>query len=131
MSQAEEQLETQPTQYTVAQKAREEGWKLSYDLHKHITTLSTGSILILVTFIERLFSNPSWKILVVIALSLFVVSIVLALLTMSYLMAFVRDVGEIEDSSKREHVNISAASFSCFLLGIICLVIFAVRNLIA
>jgi hypothetical protein len=39
-------------------KADEESVKMQYDGFKHLTTLNTGSILLLVAFLERVFSNP-------------------------------------------------------------------------
>ena len=35
--------------------------KLWSDYLKHLTTLSTGSILLIATFLEKLFSQPRWK----------------------------------------------------------------------
>jgi len=41
-----------------------EGQKLFHDTFKHLTTLNTGSILILATFLEKFFKVPTWKILI-------------------------------------------------------------------
>ena len=41
-----------------------EGNKLLYDTLKHLTTLCTGSIIILVAFLEKIFLNAEWKFLV-------------------------------------------------------------------
>jgi hypothetical protein len=42
-------------------------FKQSVDFFKHLTTLDTGSILLLAAFLEKLFSNPHWKILVAVS----------------------------------------------------------------
>ncbi len=38
-----------------------DGNKLAFDLFKHVTTLSTGSILILATLLEKFFRQPSLR----------------------------------------------------------------------
>jgi hypothetical protein len=35
-----------------------EGYKLDHDTYKHLTTLSTGTILILATLMEKFFQQP-------------------------------------------------------------------------
>jgi len=45
-----------------SEKADQEGEKLYFDSMKHLTTLSTGSVLLLVTFLEKLFSSPRWRV---------------------------------------------------------------------
>lgn len=64
-----------------------ESWKLVYDFFKHITTLDTGAILLLVGLLEKLFKEPKWRPLVGLAIILFLTSLVSCLATM-YLMAF-------------------------------------------
>lgn len=49
-------------------KADQEGEKLYFDSMKHLTTLNTGSVLLLVTFLEKLFSSPRWRVLVAVSL---------------------------------------------------------------
>jgi O-antigen/teichoic acid export membrane protein len=67
---------------TDREKSDEEGEKLFFESMKHLTTLSTGSILLLVTFLEKLFSNPRWKALIAVTLVSFVVSIVCSVSSM-------------------------------------------------
>jgi hypothetical protein len=63
-------------------KAYEEGQKLAYDSFKHLTTLSTGSILLLATFLKDVFKNPEWTQLVGWTFGLFMVTIVASLIVM-------------------------------------------------
>ncbi len=51
--------------------------KLLYDYLKHITTLCTGSILVVITFSEKL-ANASYKICLKTSLVLFIISIIFA-----------------------------------------------------
>ena len=67
MSQTLSKITDKSTSYSVQQTAHEESWKLQYDIYKHLTTLSTGSILLLITFLEKLFARPIWKWLVIVA----------------------------------------------------------------
>jgi hypothetical protein len=119
---------TQPTEYTAQQKAGEEGSKLYFEMYKHLTTLSTGSILLLVTFLEKIFANPKWKILIVAALSFFLLSILASLMLMALHANFVSNL-EVDDAGKKIESKSVNLCLGCFLGGVICLVIFAIRNL--
>lgn len=119
---------TPPAVDVVGQKAREESWKLRYDTYKHLTTLSTGSILLLVTFLEKLFTKPQWKWLVIASFCSFVVTTLASLIVMNTLAGFIREM-ELKKNDEilgNVYVVIALASF---LLGITSLIIFAVKNL--
>ena len=55
--------------------ARLEGFKQFHDSLKHLTTLNTAAIGLVVIFIEKLFPAPQWKPLVLVSLRLLVVSL--------------------------------------------------------
>jgi hypothetical protein len=111
--------------YTVREKANEEATKLFYDVFKHLTTLSTGSILLLATFIETMFPSPQWKFLIVLALISFIISIISAVLMMFFQASAVLVMKEITSRVERLSFGITMGSF---LLGIISFVVFAVIN---
>jgi hypothetical protein len=111
--------------YTVSERANEEANKLYYDVFKHLTTLSTGSILILATFLESLFADPQWRVLIVVSLLSFVVSIVAAVLMMFFQAGAVLQLREA--ANRAEHTSFLITTGS-FLLGIISFVVFAIRN---
>ena len=113
------------------EKARAEGWKLHYDTCKHLTTLSTGSILIMVTFIEKLFAKPSWKELIGFAFVSFVLSIITAAMAMIGIGESVRQRGHFSKFDKLWDYATVVVSFLSFFVGIICLVVFALKNLYA
>jgi len=106
----------------------EEGYKLLYDTFKHMTTLSTGSIIILATFLDKFFSNPEWKILISIAFILFIVSMVTAVVMMLMYSNLTGNRGQFSDT----FANIAQiAAIFCmggFVLGIISLAIFSIKN---
>lgn len=118
----------QPTDYTISQKAHEESWKLRHDTYKHLTTLNTGSILLLVTFLEKIFTRPIGKLLVIMTFGSFLVSILASFMVMNIITSLVRDMeaSETEDSINTVIIWVALASF---LVGILCLVIFASVNL--
>ncbi len=118
----------QPTDYSINQKANEESWKLRYDTYKHLTTLSTGSILLLATFLEKLFVRPVWKGLVIAAFCLFFLSILLSFFLMNILVSFIREMESEKKDEKLGAIFVSAALIS-FLLGVISLITFALKNL--
>jgi hypothetical protein len=64
-----------------------EGSKLLHDTFKNITTLSTGSILLLVTIIDRLFANPQGKLLIGMSMAFFII----AMLSATALMILIGD----------------------------------------
>lgn len=121
---------SQTSSQNAEQKAHEEAWKLRYDTYKHLTTLSTGSILLLVTFLEKLFNKPLWKGLVVVALCLFLTSILASLFAMNVLASAVQNMGMSRKEEAFSGIIIFVA-WSGFLFGIISMIIFAVKNLYA
>ena len=104
---------------------RESG-KLLFDLMKHLTTLSTGSIVLLVVFVEKLFPNPSFKWFIVVVLSSLILSTISSLLTM-----FVIVVGAKAGNDFKQKIGVGAfwAAAGFCLLGFIVLVAFAILNI--
>jgi hypothetical protein len=115
-------------EYTKQEKATEESIKLIYDLFKHITILTTGIILILITFLEKLFQNPSGKYLVSISFIFFIISIILALITMAFMAQGVADLGELDEFETKIGRWTFLTTLGSFVLGIISFVIFALVN---
>src|SRR5262249_47412190 len=104
------------------------GQKLFFETFKHLTTLSTGSVLLLATFLKDVFKAPQWPFLVGISFALLILSTLSSVLVMLMLSHSVQEGGKPSDSA----TNLSATGFVVsvggFLLGIIALVIFATRN---
>ncbi len=106
--------------------------KLLFDLFKHSTTVSTGSILILVTFLEKLFKFPVYKWLIIVSLLGFTISIVSSLVVMLFFAGNTRSPLNEKDKTDKIFLNILMISLIVssisFGLGIISLVIFAIFN---
>lgn len=110
----------------------EEGWKLHFEVLKHVTTLCTGSVLILIAFIEKIFTAPRWKFLVVVSLISFLLSIIFSVLTMVYIASSVRDVTAVGYWRREMGMRITSwlgtVGYICFLLGLCALVLFTMKN---
>lgn len=115
-------------EYTKQEKANEESLKLSYDLFKHITTLSTGTLLILIAFLERLFQNPTWKFLVSISFTSLVLVIVLSLVLMFLIAGGIGEFGELREREYKINRWIFIFTIGFFVVGIISFVAFALVN---
>lgn len=116
------------SEYSVLEKAQEEGNKLLYDTTKHLTTLCTGSLLLLVTFLEKLFSSPLWKPLVAAAFVCLFLSLISSVVTMLAIGDRVYQASDQDKDAERTLLFGGGASLIGFLLGVLCLVAFALRN---
>lgn len=100
--------------------------KLMFEHTKHITTLSAGSIVAIVTFYEKLGAQKDWKILIAVSLMSFVISIVSGLLAQIGTI----DAFKLEDNEKDIPTAISfAACWGFFSIAMISLCIYGVKNL--
>jgi predicted membrane channel-forming protein YqfA (hemolysin III family) len=107
----------------------EEGAKLYYDAMKHLTTLATGATLILVTFLEKLFTSPRWRALVAGTFISLIFSIIASFASMINFAHIVSRSGNLDKELSRTSEQVFYVSIVSFILGIICLVIFTLRNL--
>jgi len=102
-----------------------EGLKSYFEFFKHMTTMNTGSILLLVAFMDKLFRNPQWKFLVGICISSFILSLIACLSGMWFVSTMIAGQGS--------KTNVSFVSWlvavGAFLAGIIVLAVFSLRNL--
>jgi hypothetical protein len=111
------------------------GWDLEahrehlFDYIKHMTTLSTGSILLQLAFLEKVFAQPKWKPLVVVSLVSFSASIIGAVVVHTTLMGTHIDSAKWSRPEKRFVAFGLLSVWLGFLFGIVTLVLFAVKNL--
>ena len=108
------------------EKRHLEGEKLLFDLSKHLTTLCTGSILVMIALLEKLFKeNVQWKPLVLISFAAFLFSIGYAVNTMT-------GIGLGMEGSRPSGVTVKInllIQVATFGLGILSLMIFVLKNL--
>ncbi len=122
-------------------KAQDEGRKLGYDWFKHLTTLGTGSIVVLGALLNNLLSGAlQWTGLLPVVFGTLFVSVVGALIIM-YLINMVvltsSSVGQGEEeylaSQGRLRRYLTYAmwpTLTLFAVGILCLILFVLRNLL-
>jgi hypothetical protein len=115
-------------------KRRHEWAKFWVEYFKHLTTLSTGSILLVVTFLEKLSSQPHWKWAVVAAILALLLS-VLGSVAAFTVVALNVDSWDTDDDP-REQFGEKIARLSLYTawggfgVGMISLALFAIRNLL-
>lgn len=105
-----------------------EHFKASSDYAKQLTTLSTGSIVLVSTFLKDVFPNPIWLFLVVVSLISFMISVIASVVFHTLLVVgFPGTNVEVDDT----YIGLAVfTSWVTFLVGLLSLVIFAARNLI-
>jgi hypothetical protein len=102
------------------------------DVMKHVATLSTGSLVLLATFLEKLFLHPQWIWLVAVSLIGFALSIVG---TLAWQILSLLHISAVR--SKRAGLiaggvvlPVIAAALGGFLVGVASLATFAVKNIL-
>jgi hypothetical protein len=115
----------------LSQSDRIERYKVGLDYLKHTTTLSTGSIVLIATFLEKLFAKPFWKSVIVVSLVGFMTSVLTSTIAYTLVLAF-RFPGEWESDSPGWPHSITGISvfftWLGFVVGILSLAAFAIRN---
>lgn len=106
-------------------------YKIEFEFLKHLTTICTGSILLIVAFLEKLFIQPEWKSFVAVALCSFVASISLCAFSQ---VTIIDKASENKNFKLRESVQtwtvgLLLLALLCYVIGIICLVAFGLKNL--
>jgi hypothetical protein len=119
--------DTKPNDFAAA---RREGLKMFYDVFKHLTTLSSGSILLLVTFLAKANQQqPSWRPLVAVSFIGFLVCSVASIVVMLSTARTIRrneTTDLLPDLTGR--LGYCVAVFG-FAVGVLSLTIFGWKNL--
>lgn len=102
--------------------------KFMADYLKHVTTLSTGSFILLTLFLEKLFNRPHWRVLVIISIGGFALSLVASVLAFIGLLHWLPSLeGDINFGSKLwTHGGVFTGLG--FLIGVSALMLFAIGN---
>jgi hypothetical protein len=123
--------ENEISNFTARRKARQAGQKLLYDTCKHLTTLNTGSIVVLATFLEKLFPRKEereWDSLVAVVFSAFIISMISSVATMLALSRNIFYFREATETGTRTGMVSVFISVGAFIVGIITLVLFVLKN---
>jgi hypothetical protein len=113
-----------------------EGLKMQFDVFKHLTTLSSGSILFLVTFLGKSGQQPLWRPLVAVSFVCFLLSSVSAVVVMLAIARTIRR-NEMTDKGEKKPVGVFAYctqygfrfTVCAFGAGVLSLVLFGCKNL--
>lgn len=104
-----------------------DAFKLIFDLLKHLTTLSSGSILLILTLAEKFFANSPLKDGLFLALAAFGLSILAALLSMT-IISFNIGGGIFSGRSLNTFTGGIALSAFGFICGMVLITIAVVRQ---
>jgi hypothetical protein len=74
-----------PVELTTQEKAEKEAAKMYFELYKHLTTLSSGSIVLICTFLEKFFKTSESLHFLTASLVCFLASIIGSIYVMSHL----------------------------------------------
>lgn len=112
------------------EKAAEISQQQFFDWLKHITTLSSASVVLLATFLEKLIKNPEWRWLIGATFILFITSIIASVLLMFWQALFAEDdLGELTREGFLSYLVLVIIAFWSFVGGMVCLVIFSLKNI--
>jgi Na+-transporting NADH:ubiquinone oxidoreductase subunit NqrE len=114
--------------YTEEEKRAAEESKLAHDYLKHVTTLSTGSLVLMVTFLEKLISKRQWGFLVDVSFVSFLVSIVSAVAAMTAILELMHDQDKKGFARKLGALGF-VGTWLGFTSGVTSLTLFALGNL--
>ena len=108
-----------------------ESYRAERDFYKHLTTLSTASVVLIATFLVRVFPDPEWRELVNVSLSGFAVSVVGC--AVMYALAVLDTDSELSLHKQMPTRWVSwlpiTAGLGGFFVGIATLAAFAIHNL--
>src|SRR5262245_33583424 len=79
------EIQEKALELTAQEKAEREAIKLLFEVYKHLTTLSSGSIVIICTFLEKFFKKPETLPVIIGSLLCFLLSILWSIYVMSRL----------------------------------------------
>jgi hypothetical protein len=103
--------------------------KSFYEYLKHISGLSTGSILLLAAFLEKFFLQPEWKSLIGVSIGGFLLAVISSVISYSILVLnFPGRGAEMTEWEKYLVTGSTLVTWLGFLTGIISLSIFILRN---
>ena len=107
--------------------------KIYVEYLKRLATLSTGSVLLMTAFLEKLFTRPQWKGFLIMSLVSFTVSVVAGVLGDTMLVSASASKSDFwrKPFGRLIGTVVLTATWISFLLGIAGLTAFAIKNIVA
>lgn len=114
-----------------------ESSRLMFDLLKHISTLSAGSVLAVPVVLRTVFPDPRWAWLVVVALICLLVAVASSVVSAMFATTLRTPPVVMESDADRKqrlwnryaYYRLFVAALLCFVLGILFFAAFAIVNL--
>ena len=108
---------------------RTEFLKAVSDHFKHITTLSSGFILVMVAFLEKFFAKPEWKSLVIVAFVSFALATLFSVIAQVFFIDLMRR-SQVSATEGTEGITtgVTLAAWGSFLVGTLSLIALSVKN---
>jgi hypothetical protein len=110
-------------------KDRLERMKILYDLTKHVTTLSMGTLLLMAGWFDKVFKNPVWKPVAAGSFLLFASCIVLSVFAMFGFSMYSRSTFDTPNDPINFARNFFALALVFFGFGVSSFTAFTLRNL--
>jgi amino acid permease len=107
-----------------------EVYKANIDYAKHLTTLSTGSIVLLTVFAEKVFPAPVWKAAAAASIVGFMISILGGLIVHTVFVRAMAMRGQADWAAEFAGQSMVWMLWLGFLIGILSLAVFAIANLL-
>lgn len=107
-----------------------EQYKILLDYVKQLTTLSTGSIVVIAAFVQKSFNQPKWRAVVAVSLASFMLSVLASVILHTVLLGFspARESPSTQWEELLAAISVGVCWFF-FLTGIASLSIFVIKNL--
>jgi hypothetical protein len=105
--------------------------KAFFEYLKHLATLSAGSILLIATLLQKVFTDPRWKAAVVVSLIGFVASLICSVVYYSLALYYFPGVASMGEGSRWGSIMTWSliTAWLGMLVGLIPLSTFAIANL--
>jgi hypothetical protein len=110
------------------EKTMTEFYKAVSDHLKHITTLSSGFVVIMAAFLKDIFPTPVWKGLVPVSFGAFALAIICSVAAQAFFVDYIRRPTEERTLNRRITDVATLGTWIFFLLGTLTLIVFAIRN---
>jgi len=106
-------------------------YKLEFEYLKHLTTISTGSILLLVAFLDKIFTRPECKTAIAVSLISFLLSIILCAISQATIIEKASEKDNLTWRNKIQNLTVGLFLFALlsYVIGVISLVVFGLNNL--